>query len=550
MLTHLTIKNYALIEHLELDFAPHLNVITGETGAGKSILLGAVGLLLGNRADTKVLWNDTEKCVAEGIFDIRLYRLKKWFTEHELDYADQTVLRREISPAGKSRAFINDTPVTLDVLKQLGLRLVDVHSQHETLALGDRLFQLHVVDTYANNTRERDAYADQWEKTAALRQSFGRLQTEAETLRQEADFISFQLNELQEAQLQPGELETLETQTAVLENANDIKSRLLAASQWMTGNELALDKALSEIRSQLQGIAHLKPAYQELYNRVESIRIELGDLQREVEREEESVEADPTRLEDMQARISLLYQLQQKHRKNTVEELIALRQSLEERANQALNLDDDLARLKKQLAAAEETLKKRAQALSETRANTLKPLCRQLTDLARALGMPDAVLKAEHLVREASAHGIDVIDFLFSANKGITPRALQQVASGGEFSRLMFCVKYVLAEKTAIPTLLLDEIDSGISGEVAVQMAKLMQAMASAHQLITITHLPQLAAKGHAHYFVYKENTPTKTVSRIKLLTKHERVEEIAKMIAGENPSARALASARELMGA
>lgn len=548
MLTHLTIKNYALIEHLELDFSGHLNVITGETGAGKSILLGAIGLLLGNRADTKVLWNETEKCVAEGTFDVRSYGLKRLFAQLELDYADHTLLRREISAAGKSRAFVNDTPVTLDVMKQLGLRLMDIHSQHETLALGDRLFQLHVVDTFANNAREREAYAEQWEKTVALRQAFAQLQTEAATLRQEADFVSFQLNELREAQLREGEQEALETQTAILENAGDIKARLLAAGQWLTGGDVAVDRALAEVRTQLNGIANIKPVYQDLLARVESMRIELSDLQREIEREEEHVEANPERLVEMQARLSLIYQLQQKHRKATVDELITLQQSLQERAKQALSLDDDLARLEKECTAAEAELQKAAQALSQTRAKALTPLCRQLTELAHALGMPDAVLKAEHTLREAAAHGADVIDFLFSANKGVAARSLQQVASGGEFSRLMFCVKYVLAEKTAIPTLLLDEIDSGISGEVALQMARLMQTMATEHQLITITHLPQLAAKGHAHYFVYKESAQHKTVSRIKLLNKQERVEEIAKMIAGENPSTRALASARELM--
>jgi DNA repair protein RecN (Recombination protein N) len=550
MLTHLTIKNYALIEHLELDFSRNLNVITGETGAGKSILLGAIGLLLGNRADSKVLWNAEEKCVAEATFEIGNYHLKSFFEEAELDYADQTMIRREVSANGKSRAFVNDTPVTLDIMKQLGSRLMDIHSQHETLNLGDRDFQLRLIDTFAGNGRVKEVYQQQWKTTSQLRKQFEQLQAEATAIREEADFVKFQLDELAKAGLKETEQEELESQASVLEHAGDIKSRFLVIESLLSEGEFTIDKSLHEVRSQLQAIASLVPSYKTLFERVDSIRIELNDIRQEIDRESEAIEVNPDQLQKLQDRLSLIYHLQKKHRKKTIAELLEIQRVLEEKATKSTHLDDELASLKRQIVEAERLLMEKATLLSQSRSKVLAGLCKKLTELASDLGMPDALLKSEMASVVPGPSGIDVVDLLFSANKGIAPKPLQQVASGGEFSRLMFCVKYVMAEKMSLPTLLLDEIDNGISGEVAIQMARLMQTMAQQHQLIVITHLPQIAAKGDSHYFVFKETIAKKTVSKIRLLNPEQRIEEIAKMIAGENPSTRALASARELMNA
>jgi DNA repair protein RecN (Recombination protein N) len=550
MLTHLTIKNYALIEHLELDFSRNLNVITGETGAGKSILLGAIGLLLGNRADSKVLWNAEEKCVAEATFEIGNYHLQSFFEEAELDYADQTMIRREVSANGKSRAFVNDTPVTLDIMKQLGSRLMDIHSQHETLNLGDRDFQLRLIDTFAGNGRVKEVYQQQWKTTSQLRKQFEQLQAEATAIREEADFVKFQLDELTKAGLKETEQEELESQVSVLEHAGDIKSRFLMIESLLSEGEFTIDKSLHEVRSQLQAIASFVPSYKTLFERVDSIRIELNDIRQEIDRESEAIEVNPDQLQKLQDRLSLIYHLQQKHRKKTIAELLEIQRALEEKATKSTHLDDELASLERQIVEAERLLMEKATLLSQSRSKVLAGLCKKLAELASDLGMPDALLKSEMASVVPGPSGIDLIDLLFSANKGIAPKPLQQVASGGEFSRLMFCVKYVLAEKMSLPTLLLDEIDNGISGEVAIQMARLMQTMAQQHQLIVITHLPQIAAKGHSHYFVFKETIAKKTVSKIRLLNPEQRIEEIAKMIAGENPSTRALASARELMNA
>jgi DNA repair protein RecN (Recombination protein N) len=550
MLTHLTIKNYALIEHLELDFSRNLNVITGETGAGKSILLGAIGLLLGNRADSKVLWNADEKCVAEATFEIGNYHLKSFFEEAELDYADQTLIRREVSANGKSRAFVNDTPVTLDIMKQLGSRLMDIHSQHETLNLGNRDFQLQLIDTFAGNGRAKEMYQQQWKITSQLRKQFEQLQAEATAIREEADFVKFQLDELTKAGLKETEQEELESKASVLEHAGDIKARFLVIESLLSEGEFTIDKSLNEVRSQLQAMASFVPSYKALFERVDSIRIELNDIRQEIDRESEAIEVNPDQLQKLQDRLSLIYHLQQKHRKKTIAELLEIQRMLEEKATKSTHLDDELASLKRQIAEAERLLMEKATVLSQSRSRVLTGLCKKLAELASDLGMPDALLKSEMATVAPGPSGIDLIDLLFSANKGIAPKPLQQVASGGEFSRLMFCVKYVLAEKMSLPTLLLDEIDNGISGEVAIQMARLMQTMAQQHQLIVITHLPQIAAKGDAHYFVFKETIAKKTVSKIRLLNSEQRIEEIAKMIAGENPSTRALASARELMNA
>ncbi len=548
MLTHLLIKNYALIKHLEMEPSSHLNVITGETGAGKSIMLGAINLLMGTRADTKVLWNEEEKCVTEGVFEIESYHLKKVFEAEELDYQHQTVIRREISPAGKSRAFINDTPVTLDVLRRIGNRLMDVHSQHETLELGSRIFQLQLIDTYAANQKLGDEYTLLWRNYSIAKKNYESLLAEAAILRREGDFVQFQLNELVNANLEEQEQETLESEMKIQEHAEDIKTKFNQITRQIGDGEFSIRSALTSVRSLLNSVSSYSPAYAQLLGRIESLKIELEDISNEIENEDSKIEFDPQRTEKVKGRLSLIYQLFQKHKTSTIKELLELQNTLQSKADKTINLDDTLTTLKKELDNAATQLGVKANELSKSRGKVFSALCKQLTQLLISLGIPDTQLKIENEIVIPGPTGMDSIEILFSANKGIVPRPLVQVASGGEFSRLMFAVKYVMAEKASLPTLVLDEIDSGISGEIAVQLGKMMKTMAKRHQLITISHLPQIAAKADTHYFVYKDNSTDKTTSHIRKLDEKDRVDEVAKMIGGAKPSAIALENARELI--
>lgn len=548
MLTHLTIKNYALIRHLEMQPSSHLNVITGETGAGKSIMLGAIGLLMGNRADTKVLWDEEEKCVIEGVFNIKNYKLKSVFKSEDLDYDDQTVIRREISPGGKSRAFINDTPVTLEVMRRIGSILMDIHSQHETLQLGNQSFQLRLIDAYADNASLRDQYSEAWNTFVKKRKEFETLREQAETLRQEADFTRFQLDELVKADLQTDEQGNLESELKIMEHAEEIKNRFNTILNLLNQSEFSARNAISEIRSQLQAVSSYSNNYNALFERIESIRIELDDITNEIEHEEGKIEFDPTRSEWIKERLSTLYRLLKKHKATNAKELLVLQENLQQKSDLTSNLDEELSSAKQAYEKAEAEVNKLAAKLSESRRKAFDPLKKQLIRLLKELGIPDATLSIEIQSTLPGPSGTDKIDILFSANKGISPGPLAQVASGGEFSRLMFSIKYVMAEKSAMPTLILDEIDNGISGEIAIKLGNMMKSMAKEHQLIAISHLPQIAAKGAAHYFVFKDSSAKKTVSNIKRLTDSERVEEIAKMIGGANPSKVALENAQELL--
>ncbi len=550
MLKFLTIKNYALIKHLELEPSGHLNVVTGETGAGKSIMLGAIGLLMGNRADTKVLWNENDKCVIEGTFDLKSYKLKSLFKTEDLDYDNLTVIRREISPGGKSRAFINDTPVTLEVMRRIGNRLMDIHSQHETLQLGNQEFQLQLIDAYAGNESLRERYDSAWLTYQQAKKAFETLAAQADTLREEADYTNFQLDELVKLSLEEKEQENLESELKIMEHAEEIKNRFNTVLNLLSNSELSAQSSVAQIRSEFQNIASYSPAYEALFQRVESLRIELDDIASEVEHEESKIEFDPERSEWIKERLSAIYRLLKKHRASNVSELIALQESLQQKANLTTNLDLELSTAKEALSSAQKEVARLASELSETRRKAFEPLRKQLTKLLKELGIPDATLGIEIQTSEPTNMGIDKIEILFSANKGITAKPLALVASGGEFSRVMFCIKYVMAEKSAMPTLVLDEIDNGVSGEIAMQLGTLMKEMSTRHQLITITHLPQIAAKGNRHYFVYKDNTSKKTISNIKLLNDDERIEEIAKMIGGAKPSKVALENAQELLRA
>lgn len=548
MLKRLTIKNYALIRSLEMEPAAGLNVITGETGAGKSIMLGAIGLLTGNRADTKILWDPKQKCITEGVFDIAPYRIHEVFDRYELDYEDLTVIRREISPAGKSRAFINDTPVTLDVMRHIGGLLLDIHSQHENYLSGQLGFQLNLIDTFAGNEKVRNAYAASWIAYVRAKQHYEQLSEHAATIRKEEDYIRFQLDELVKAKLQEDEQSALEAESQVMDHATEIRDKVMQATALLTESEYSVTTSLTTVRNLIQSIASYSEAYAFLLQRVDSLRIELNDIAGEIERIGELVDFDPDRAALVKERLDLIYRLQKKHGVQTVAELIQIQETLQQQADQATNLDAELAEAKSELAKATETLRARASELSATRKKVFGALAKELSALLTDLGIPAARLEIAHRDKEPDATGSDHVDLLFSANKGIAPRPLAQVASGGEFSRLMLCIKYVLAERAAIPTLILDEIDSGVSGEIAIKLGAMMRRMARRHQLIAITHLPQIAARGTVHYQVYKDNASEKTSSNIRMLNEDERILEIAAMIGGAKPSATAIAGARELL--
>lgn len=549
MLVKLTIQNYALIRQLELIPSGRLTVITGETGAGKSILLGALGLLLGHRADTKVLWDEQEKCVVEGVFRIGAYNLMPVFEAGDLDYLPETIIRREISPQGKSRAFINDTPVNLEVLRSIGERLMDIHSQHETLQLNNNQFQLQLVDAFAQNDVERGGYQAAWTAFRKARLAWETLSQKAAALQQESDFILFQLKELSEARLEEGELEKLEAQQKIQTHAEEIKTRLASGLRLLRDGENNVLTLIQELRNHLQQPASLAAHYQALLARVESMRIEVADIAAEVAREEEHVEFDPSAAQATDDRLSQLYQLLKKHRVQHVGQLISLQQTLQQKADQITNLDGDLMKMKKELERTVDGLTAAGKKLSATRSGSAPLLEKKMVGLLRELGIPDARIVIAVQPVEANVSGCDFLDIRFSANKGIAPRPLAEVASGGEFSRFMFAIKYLMAEKTALPTLVLDEIDTGVSGEIALRLGARMREMADRHQVLTITHLPQIAARGDVQYFVYKDSSSKKTVSRIRALTESERVTEIAQMIGGAQPSLLALENARELIG-
>ncbi|WP_428662273.1 DNA repair protein RecN [Runella sp.] len=550
MLAHLLIKNYALIDHLELTPDPQLNIITGETGAGKSIMLGAIGLLLGSRADTKVLYNPAGKCVIEGTFDLSGYFIEHLFNEEELDFSTTCLIRREISPTGKSRAFINDTPVNLETLRRIAGQLMDIHSQHDTLLLGSNEFQLQIVDTYAQNEEILRNYHADFQAYRKAQQVFNRLTAEAVQMRKEFDYNQFLYDELEKAQLLPDEQEQLEQELLILENATDVRERLQLATEYLDNPEQSVIVFLKNAVSSLNAISKFAPQYELLRERAQSVYIELKDLAGEISYEQDNVEIDDSRAEVIRERLNLFYQLQQKHQVKTLKELIAIQQELEAKVSRVMNLDEDINKAKAIADKAQVKLLKSAEKLSNNRKAVMAPVEKQVKTYLLELGMPNATLSIQHKIIEPSESGIDDVDFLFSANKGIKPQQLKNVASGGEFSRVMMVIKYILASKRKLPTIIFDEIDTGVSGEIAIKMGQMMREISKSHQVISITHLHQIATQGTAHYFVYKDNSSDKTVSKIRKLTFDERVKEIAQMIGGSKPSEAIIQNAREMLQA
>ncbi|MGV3600180.1 MAG: DNA repair protein RecN [Dyadobacter fermentans] len=548
MLSNLLIKNYALIKHLEMSPDPGLNIITGETGAGKSIMLGAIGLLLGNRADAKSLYDSSEKCVIEGTFNLAGYDLAPNFEDENLDFSDECIVRREISAAGKSRAFINDTPVNLEILRKIGMQLLDIHSQHDSILLGNNEFQLRVVDAYAENGDLLKVFQANFNAYREALKASDELKKQAHQLRKEFDYDQFLFQELNNAGLKAGEQEKLEQELTILENAVEIKERLQLAHEYLDNPENSALDLLKNAVSSLTQASRLVSEYDVLRQRAQSALIELRDLADEIDQVNGNVELDSARTEVVQERLDLIYSLLKKHQVSTIEQLLELEAELQEKLSIVLNLDDALAAAEKKALQAHDQMLAGAKVLSERRRNVTKAIEKLILDRLIELGIPNASLSIQINETAPSTTGIDSVTFLFSGNKGIVPQELKLVASGGEFSRLMMVIKYILADKRKLPTIIFDEIDTGVSGEIAKKMGKMMHNIAINHQIIAITHLHQIASSGDAHYFVYKDHSSDRTVSRMKKLTIDERVQEIAQMIGGNNPSEAVLHNAREMI--
>jgi DNA repair protein RecN (Recombination protein N) len=549
MLQRLSISNYALIDNLEISFDKGLNILTGETGAGKSIILGALSLILGQRAESRYFFNQQKKCVIEGSFKIGGFHLKSFFEDNDLDYETETVLRREISADGKSRAFVNDTPVNLNSLKALGEKLIDIHSQHATLEINDPEFQLLIVDSVAKHD---DLLNDYRTKFRAYKKSTSRLQQlidEADKAKSELDYFQFQFDELEKASLSADEQELLEQELYALNNAGEIKRNLLAAYYLMNEGETSALIQLREAGHQLSSLEKFNPEITELHQRLNSTIIELKDIAAEVEIIEQRTHTNEVRAEEINTRLSILYTLQKKHRVNTNAELLQIQDDLSAKIQQAIFGDEAIEKLNKQLADDKKELDQLAESLSANRIKTIPAIEKQVLATLAEMGMANSALKIENTKSdELTKNGIDHIKFLFSANKGHALAEMSKVASGGELSRLMLSIKSLVAQNTALPTIIFDEIDTGVSGEVANQVGQIMEKLADNLQVITITHLPQIASKGQSHYFVYKDDEGAATNTRIKQLNEQERVLEIAKMLSGDKPGESALQNARELL--
>lgn len=551
MLHHLRIQNFALIEETEVRLNHGLTVITGETGAGKSILLGALGLTLGNRADVSSLHNKTKKCIIEAQFNIKAYKLKAFFEIHELDFEENTTIRREITPEGKSRAFINDTPTTLTVLKELGEKLIDIHSQHETLLLKETNFQFEIVDAFAQTGNLFTEYKKQFGQFTKLKKQLEELTSQEIQAKKELDYFQFQFNELEEAAFKTGEQKVLEEESETLENAEFIKGNLTKSSLAISGSEENIVSALAIAKQQLQAVSKFGKQFNELFERINSVTIELKELANDIDNCEEEVVYDNVRLEEVNARLDKLNRLLKKHGVNSEEELLAIKNDIEAKLQQFSSLELSIEKTQKEIVTLEKQCKVSAKDLSNKRQKATAGIEQTIKTMLSGLSMANAQFKIELKPLDVlTANGLDTISFLFTANKGAEFKELHKTASGGELSRLMLCLKALLAERTSLPTIIFDEIDSGVSGDVGDKIGNILFAMGKSMQVITITHLPQMASKGINHLFVYKSDTKDKTISSIKTLTPDERVAEIAKMLSTGIPTETALKNAKELLNA
>jgi DNA repair protein RecN (Recombination protein N) len=549
MLQKLSISNYALIDNLEISFDSGLNILTGETGAGKSIILGALSLILGQRAESRYFFNQQKKCVIEGSFKIGEFHLKSFFEDNDLDYEAETVLRREISADGKSRAFVNDTPVNLTSLKLLGEKLIDIHSQHATLEINDPEFQLLVVDSVAGHHELLNDYQTKYKSYKKSTAKLSQLIDESDKAKADLDYYQFQFDELEKANLDADEQEKLEQELAVLNNAEEIKRNLLSANYLMQDSEVAVLAQLREAGQQLGSIEKFNSQIEELHVRLNSTLIELKDIAAEIENIEQRTHTDEARAVEINTRLTIIYTLQKKHRVNTNVELLELQEELSGKIQQAVFGDEAIEKLQQQLSLDKKELAQLADQLSANRNQAIPQIETQVLQTLSEMGMGNSALRIEVTTLPGlGATGVDLIKFLFSANKGHALAEMSKVASGGELSRLMLSIKSLVAKNTALPTIIFDEIDTGVSGEVAHKVGQIMEQLSQNLQVITITHLPQIAVKGASHYFVYKDDEGATTYTRIKQLDKQERVLEIAKMLSGDNPGESALQNARELL--
>ncbi len=550
MIKKLSVRNYALIDELSIDFDAGFSVITGETGAGKSIILGALSLILGQRADLKTLKNAGEKSVIEGVFDITSYPLQPFFEENELDYEPtDCILRREILPSGKSRAFINDTPVSLTQLKALGEQLIDIHSQHQNLLLADSRYQLRVVDTLAGDADLLTDYRRAYRLWRESLHEYECLQNENQAGREEEDYLRFQLAQLEEASLREGEQEELETEQQTLQNAGEIKSELTGIQEYLCSEETGIVSLLNSTVSRLRSLSRIYPGIEEWIERVESDYIDLKDIASSVDDAQERLSIDPERLSWVENRLDTYYTLQQKHRVNYTAELLTLRDAFAEKLARIENFDEELSALRNRVAEQEKQVAELAGRLTEVRRQSAERMATTLTERVKPLGMPNLRFEIELSPRATfDETGGDTVRFLFSANKNQPLQPVAEVASGGEISRLMLSLKALIAHAMALPSIIFDEIDTGVSGEIADKMAWIMREMAGCMQVISITHLPQVASLGQAHYRVYKSDTKTTTNTHLVRLSEEERIGEIARMLSGASLTEAALNNARELL--
>ena len=549
MLTSLSIKNYALIDNLNVDFNDGFSIITGETGAGKSILLGGLSLILGKRADLSSLKDTTQKCIIEAVFNIANYNLKSLFQAEDFDYEDITIIRREILPSGKSRAFVNDSPVNLSSLQLLGERLIDIHSQHQTLQLTSNDFQFQVIDALAKHDDLVSHYKVELKGLKALQKEHQELLTfQAEAIK-EHDYNTFLLNELVEAHLVEGEVETLEEEYETLSNVEGIQEKLDEAYQLLSEEQIGIITSLTSLKNIFQKLSSISNKYESLFTRANSSLIEMDDLYSEVYELQESLEADPQRLEVVDAKLKSIHNLMQKHIVSEVSELIDIKNQLEEKVAVTENLDETIQKKSSEITKKEEELNKIAQSIHKNRLDVIPQLKQQLETILVDLGMPNAQFKIDlELSNTFYSNGKDELTLLFSANKGGNFNELKKAASGGELSRIMLAIKSVLAKYIQLPTIMFDEIDTGVSGEISNKMGDIMLQMSKHMQVFSITHLPQIAAKGHSHFKVYKEDVNEVTQTNLIKLNHDERIVEIAQMLGGSEISNSAIAHAKELL--
>ena len=549
MLKQLHISNYALIDELNVSFESGFNVITGETGAGKSILLGALGFALGDRADTNVLYDKDKKCVVEAQFELDDETLKPLFEENELDFETDCIFRRELNPQKKSRAFINDTPVALQTMKAIGGQMVDIHTQHDSLLLTDADFQLRLLDNIAQNGALLSEYQAEYTTHNTIKRKLNELKEMADKNTAENDYLKFQLDELDKANLKEGEYADIEQTLSVMENAEEIKTLLVTANVLMENSENSILGQVNELSSNLSRLKHLLPDTEGLDERIENLKVELKDIAYDLRRKEDDTQFDEEQLQSLQERYDLLSRLMMKHRVNDFGELIALRDNLKEKTNAFENIDEAIAQAEKQLKNSEKQLSTLAKALHDKRCQAATAFGEKVTVLVRQLAMPFAQFQVSvESLPTFGSKGSDEIRFLFSANKGIAVDDLRRVASGGELSRLMLSIKSAVSSYNYIPTLVFDEIDTGVSGEVAAKIGGIMRQMGRLLQLISITHLPQVASQAEHHYFIYKDNEGARTQSHIRVLSPEERIQEIAKMLSNDQVTPEALRAAEVLM--